>query len=131
MKIATNNNPRFFTSDAGALVRYADCETVRPLFACHRPIITTGAELRASLRAGPVTWPGCYALAYIATDGSTVCPDCVRTELYQCIYSLRNDIHDGWCIAGIMSETETDSACTCDHCGREVWPGADGATPPL
>lgn len=119
--------PRFFTSHTGALVRHADCATVRPLFARHARDIATGAELRASLRAGSHAWPGGYALAYFATDGGTLCPDCVRAELYQCVYSLRHDIRDGWHIAGLMSESETDSACTCDHCGREVWPGAGGA----
>lgn len=117
---------RFFTSDAGALVRHADCETVRPLFARHSRDIGTGPELRASLRAGGYAWPGGYALAYIAGDGGTLCPDCVRAELYQCIYSLRHDIRDGWRIAGMISAAESDSECTCDHCGREVWAGMEG-----
>lgn len=119
------NAPRFFTSDAGALVRHADCETVRPLFARHCAIIGTGAELRASLRAGPVAWPGCYPVAYLTADGGTVCPDCVRAELAQCVYSLRHDIRDGWRVAGLVSQAATDNACTCDHCGREIWPGAE------
>lgn len=121
------NAPRFFTSHAGELVRHADCATVRPVFARHFSIIATGAELRATLRAGSHAWPGGYAVAFIMADGGTVCPECVRAELYQCVHSLRHGIADGWRPIALACEAENDSACTCDHCGREVWAGADGA----
>jgi len=105
----------FFTSHAGELVRYSDCATIRPLFARHSRNIETGLALRASLRAGG------YAVAYITDDGGALCPDCVRANLHQCIYSMRHGTRDGWRIVGMMHAGETDDACTCDHCCREIW----------
>lgn len=119
------NAPRFFTSHTGELVRHADCATIRPLFARHCVSITNGLELRASLRAGRYAWPGGYTVAYVTNDSGTLCPDCVRAEIHQCIYSLRHNTRDGWRIVGMISAAESDDACTCDHCGREVWAGVE------
>lgn len=117
------NQSQFFISHDGALVRYSDCATVRPLFARHARNLEAGPELRASLRAGPRTWPGGHAIAYVTADGGMLCPDCVRAEFRQCIYSLRHGCHDGWHIVGTMSAAESDNACACEHCYREIWAG--------
>lgn len=113
----------FFITHMGELAKRHDGAVIRPLFARHCRDITTGAELRASLRAGPYVWPGGYALAYVTTDGATLCHACARTEFAQCAYALRHNVRNGWHITGVMSEADTDDTGVCDHCGHEIWPG--------
>lgn len=68
-------------------------------------------------------WPGGYALALIMADGGALCPDCVEANFSQISYSHRHGIRDGWKPLGVECEANVDGACTCDHCGREIWAG--------
>lgn len=69
-------------------------------------------------------WPGGYALALVTTDGATLCPDCVASEFPQIAHAHRAGTNDGWRPAGIACAADSDDECVCDHCGREIWPGA-------
>lgn len=69
-------------------------------------------------------WPGGYALALVLADGGALCPDCVASEFPQISYSHRHRLRDDWRPVGVASEADADEGCTCDHCGRTVWPGA-------
>lgn len=97
----------------------------REVYARHYREIRTGAELRASIRAGAYAWPGGYALAFYADDGGAICFDCARRELRNIVWSIRNLVSDGWRIVGLIGEHETGTPCDCAHCGAAVWTGAD------
>lgn len=115
----------FFVSSDGAL-----CDTRKPDWASRplRPIycrqyreIDTSQELRATLRAGGYAWPGGYPLAIFTTNGGTLCFPCARENIYQMLYSIRYDIHDGWKPAGCdVVYSDEENPCFCDHCGEEI-----------
>jgi len=98
---------------------------IRKLYSRHFREITTGAEFRASLRAGPYAWPGGYALAFITSDGGALCFECARAELRSVTGSIRAHSRDGWRVVGIAGEHESDDGCTCDHCSADIWTGPD------
>lgn len=77
------------------------------------------ADFKAALRAGPYTFPGGYAVAFLAIDGGLICHDCARENAFQVMWSLRDDIRDGWHLCGqaVVEETHGD---TCAHCGRDI-----------
>lgn len=100
-------------------------KTIRRVYSRHTRNISTGAELRACLRAGSSTDLGGYRIAYLCSDGGTLCPDCVRAELHQCVWSIRNRVDNGWRVIGLYHEGETDGGCDCDHCGKTIWKGND------
>ena len=59
-----------FTASDGSLVR--DGQTLRQNYACTHREIKTGADLRATLRAGPFAWPGGYPLFLLTNEGDTL-----------------------------------------------------------
>jgi hypothetical protein len=69
---------------------------IRPDYSRHFSSIDTVAQLKATLRAGPYAWPGGYPLYFITSDGAALSFDTVRAELHQVIYSIANQIDDGW-----------------------------------
>lgn len=78
-------------------------------------------ELRATLRAGPYAWPGRYQMFFIASDGEALSFDTVRKNYYQCAYSMRYGIRDGWHIVGCDINYE-NSELTCAHSGERIPP---------
>lgn len=66
-------------------------------------------------------FPGGYALALVTADGGTLCPACVASEFHQISAAHRARVNDGWRPRAVLCEAETDSAYTCDHCGRVIW----------
>ncbi len=81
--------------------------------------IDNSRELRATIRNGGYAWPGGYQLYFITTDGEALCFDCVRSEYYQCAYSVRHKINDGWRIIGCTTNDE-DPNLYCAHCNRRI-----------
>ncbi len=96
-----------------------DMATIREKYAYTHKEITSGKELCATLRAGEYAWPGGYQLLFIASDGGLLHFDCVRENLYQCIYSIRHEIDDGWRIVGceMIEDIADGENLYCDHCG--------------
>ena len=95
--------------------------TVKPLrinYSQHHRIIESGQDLVASLRAGDYVWPGGYELSYVTDDGALLCGQCIRTELYQVIYSIRHGINDGWKVIG--SDVLYEGGNCCDHCSKSL-----------
>ena len=117
-----------FESDDGALydTRRANWSAT-PLRAdykrTHRHIDNT-LQLRATLRAGAYAWPGGYPMFFITSDGESLSFESVRDEYYQCAYSMRHRIDDGWRIVGCDINYE-DTELTCDHSGARI-PSAYG-----
>lgn len=83
--------------------------------------IESVAELKAALRNGPRAWPGCYALAFLTSDGATLSFDSVRENLAQCFEAIATRSNCGWRIVGTLCEAETDEEAICDHSGRLIW----------
>lgn len=113
----------FFTTD-GALydTRRQDWHNREPLrrdYARHFLRIKTTAQFKASLRAGGHTFPGGYSLAFITTDGTSICFECARKEARLILDSIRHQYHDGWQIDGLYT-VDADGGTWCDHCSAAI-----------
>lgn len=93
---------------------------LRPLYSRHCRKISTGAELRACLRAGEWTWPGGYSGFFVTSDGGTLSFDTVRKELRSIIWSIRHKARDGWRIIGMDTVANCDEEVFCSHTGKEI-----------
>jgi len=116
-------NDRFFTSPAtGSLARRDNAETVRADFARHHRDIETGVQVRSCLRAGEYAYPSGYRLFFITSDGAALSFAAVREQLESVIWSIRNDVDDGWRVVGLGCENEFEPEETvyCDHTGEQL-----------
>ena len=114
----------FFVSGSGDLVRHSNCETVRARFSWHHSTIENGRQLRATLRAGKFTFPGCYPLYLATSDGAALCFDCARANLREITEEIRGNYSTGWRVVASGVNWE-DGALHCDHCGHQI-PAAYG-----
>lgn len=106
-------NPDFFVCSSGDLVRaMGPCTLVREGYARTHREISTGAQLRATLRAGPYAWPGGYPLFFVLSDGAAASFAGVRANLRQCIRALRDQSRDGWRVIGCeINYEDPDARC--------------------
>ena len=86
----------------------------------HHRTITTGQDLRATLRAGEFAWPGGYRLYFVTSDGAALSFDAVRDNLVSVLDSIRHDIRDGWLVIRLHSSAEDDEPVLCVHTGEEL-----------
>jgi hypothetical protein len=115
---------RFFVSSTdGALYDTTRAEwankPLRPIFLYTFARITNGAQLRATLRAGENTFPGCYPMYMITSDGGALHFACVRDNLRSVLDSIRNKIDDGWRVQAVEVNYESTDLY-CDHCGKLI-----------
>lgn len=114
-----------FASEDGALydTRVTDWHNAPPLraiFDKHFATITNSAELRATLRAGPYTWPGGYPLFFIMADGEAMAFDAVKQELREILPAFAShDRHDSWRVVACEINYE-DSDLQCCHTGELI-----------
>ena len=92
---------------------------LRTDFKRHHRHITTGRELRSSIRAGAFAWPGGYDIGFICDDGGLLCHGCVKAELYNITHSIRTECSDGWRVVGAAIIEEHDN---CSHCNKSLGP---------
>ena len=97
---------------------------IRPDYARTHSRIENSLQLRATIRAGAYAWPGGYPMYFIANDGASMCFDCVQSQYFQCAYSIRHRIDDGWRIIACDINYE-DEDCYCEHCNKRI-PSAYG-----
>jgi hypothetical protein len=116
-----------FVHSDGSLWNERRKRVVRERYAGHfaptlrgQPECTT-LDIRATLRAGPYTSFGGYALAFLTSDGAALCFKCVRENYRQVSESTREGWNDGWNVAGLLCEADSDSECTCEHCNAIIW----------
>lgn len=113
----------FVSSCDGALydtrVSNWSAHPLRPVYCRTFAKIANTQELRATLRAGPYAWPGGYQMYFIANDGAALSFESVRENYYQCAYSIRNKINDGWRIVACDINYE-DNDLTCSHSGARI-----------
>lgn len=98
---------------------------VRRNYAKQHGRITSVADFKAALRAGPYTFPGGYAVAFLSTQGGLICHDCARKHAFEIICSIDGDIRGKWhlfgqwhlCGQAVVEETYGD---TCENCGQDI-----------
>lgn len=66
-------------------------------------------------------WPGGYAIFGICNDGGILCADCMGENFRQILWSVKDNISDGWRVDGLThaGEMDFDGDC-CAHCNREL-----------
>lgn len=79
--------------------------------------ISTVSDVKKTVRS-PYAWPGGYPLFAITKDGAALCRHCLKSEFEMICHSTLHEMNDGWEIAGIDANYETDIHC--DHCGDEI-----------
>ena len=118
---------RYFSHDDGTLFRFDNPESfdmsgrvIRENFRkCHR-IINMGADLRATLRHGPYAWPGGYTLYFYTSDGAALSFDTVRNNLSSVLWSIRNQVNDGWRVIGCDISYGAESEIYDDDTGELI-----------
>ena len=78
-------------------------------------LITNVNELKSTIRAGEYTFPGCYRLFFITSDGASLSFASVLENIDSVIWSIRNDVDDGWKVEGLSGTHECDEDVHCDH----------------
>lgn len=121
----SNLPDHFFVSECDGCLydtRHSDWphHPLRSNYAQHHRSITTGRDLRATLRAGEYAWPGGYRLYFETSDGAALSFDAVRANLVSVFDSLRHDIHDGWLVTRLHNSAEDDEVVLCDHTNEEL-----------
>jgi hypothetical protein len=79
----------------------------------------TTIQLKTILRSGAYSWPGCYPLFFITSDGAALSFDSVRANFRAVIWSMRNKVNDGWWVVACEANWE-DSSLYCDHSGERI-----------
>lgn len=113
--------PAHLATYSGELINTETGRTVRPASAyCHTyATITTGRELRATLRAGEYCWPGGYPMYFITSDGAALSFEAVRAELRNVLDSIRHKSRDGWQVVAVDVNYE-DGELVCEHTGKRI-----------
>lgn len=107
--------------DDGALYSVPGWQIVRPNYRRHHSRITTVADFKATLRAGPFAWPGGYAVYFITADGAALSFDAARDEFRQIATAIRDDDkRSGWRIVAATTTAYDDEPETCAHTGRTI-----------
>jgi hypothetical protein len=80
--------------------------------------IKTATQFKSTLRHGPYTWPGCYPLYFITSDGGAICFKCARSEARSIIDAIKKRYRDGWKVE--HCEVNYESEIFCDHCNEKI-----------
>ncbi len=106
--------------DDGFYVKDPVLRMFRPNIAKTYPTIKTTHEMRATLRAREIAWPGGYQMYLITMDGSALCFQCARKEYKQVSEAIKTPrSNDQWRVIGTAINYE-DNDCTCDNCNRKI-----------
>jgi hypothetical protein len=65
-------------------------------------------------------FPGGYMILGITSDGSLLCPNCIKEEYVNIHHSTKHEYNDGWRIIGITTSAELDDHEVCSHCNKEI-----------
>ncbi len=123
MKTTVLPSHLFVCTSDGALydTRLANWETkpIRPNYRASHRHINSVADLKATLRNGPYTFPGCYPLYFITDDGCALSFETVRAEFGRIASSMREGSRDGWRVIGCDVNWEDDDL-RCEHSGDKI-----------
>jgi hypothetical protein len=81
--------------------------------------IQTTTDLKSAIRSGAYTFPGGYPLFFITSDGGALSFDSVKSNFRAVLWSIRNNVNDGWRVVGCEANWE-DGELTCDHSGNRI-----------
>jgi len=81
--------------------------------------ITNTTDLKNAIRSGAYTFPGCYPLFFITSDGAALSFDSVKENFRLVLWSVKNQVNDGWRVVGCDANWE-DGELTCDHSGERI-----------
>ncbi len=109
--------PKHFHTFEGSLWYMGD--VVRKNYAKHHRVIENISDLKATLRAGQWTCLGGYPLYFITSDGAVLSFESVREEFYQCCYSIKHGLNDGWRVVGCEINYE-EADLICDHSSKPI-----------
>lgn len=110
----TDKDQKFYTFE-GDCYRNDNLQLVRKDVAKHYRQIDSINKLKSCLRAGEYTFPGCYRLFFITSDGACLSFSSVLDNLQEIYSSIMHDINDGWRIIGLSSVEECEDEVYCDH----------------
>jgi hypothetical protein len=85
----------------------------------HFALFMTTHQLKTVLRSGAYSWPGCYPLYFITSDGAALSFDSVRANFRAVLWSMRNKVNDGWRVVACEANWE-DASLYCDHSGERI-----------
>lgn len=100
-------------------IQWSHVAPLRRDFKKHFAIIDTPSQLKATLRAGPVAWPGCYPLRFICDDGESLCFKCCRSELRQIIPAIVSQSRDSWRVIACDINYD-DNDLICSNCNEQI-----------
>jgi len=86
--------------------------------------IATISDFRKAMRHGPYTELGAYPCYLLMADGGAISFEAARENAYQILWSLRDNINDGWLPVAMVVNWE-DENLTCEHTGKKI-PSAYG-----
>lgn len=109
----------FFVSESGELfdtrkVCWWAKPPLRKVFKKHFPRIENSLQLKATLRAGPYTFPGGYPLALLTSEGTPICFSCVEENFREELENLKSG--KGAIVATFLVAEE---GLFCEICGKE------------
>lgn len=82
-------------------------------------IIKNEKDLVVALAQGHSTWPGCYPLFFIMSDGASLCPSCASKEKERLLEAIKERSSCGWRPVGIEINYE-DGYLICCHCNERI-----------
>ena len=110
----SDKTQKFYTFE-GNVYRNDNLQLVRKDVARHYREIDSINKLKACLRAGEYTFPGCYRLFFITEDGYCLSFSAVLDNLQEIYYSMMHEMKDGWSIVGLGCVNDSDEDIYCDH----------------
>lgn len=115
----------FFESDVdGGLYdtrnpQWSQLPPIRPIWSRAFETIETVQQFKATLRHGGFTFPGCYPLYFVTSDGGALSFEAARQEFRLIAESIASGTSDGWRVTGCLINYE-DSGLFCDHSGKRI-----------
>lgn len=100
-----------------------DAKLIRKEYSYAYSRIDTGRKLRSTLRHGQWTFPGCYPLYFITSDGGCLSFESVKENLAAVLDAIRTGTDDGWRV--VATEINHDGPLYCDHSNKLI-PSAYG-----
>ena len=79
----------------------------------------TVRDLIRDVRGGSYSSVGCYPLFFLTSDGETMCPPCVKANLWQVGRETRDKSRSDWAIVGHGANWE-DPDMFCCHCNKRI-----------
>lgn len=99
---------------------WSELPPLRANFSYHYQNIENTKQLLSCLRAGQYAWPGGYQLFFITSDGDCLSFEAVIDNLESVIWSIRNNVNDGWKVEALDNADECEIPIICDHTGKQL-----------